>query len=289
MKKLVLASVMALASISLVTAPTLRAQGSDQITHPEPRRIQCVSNRQHPDRSKGQSLGPGRLSDRLSAERGQEGRPRQTDCTYQQTGDADKALGAASRLLQVDPNNMKAIYLSVIIKRSQCLKTSDPQTCDDAAALAPKGPGGSQARRCLRCRLEEDDRRDLSHLPLGHRPRRPGLKEGLQGSRGRVQEGADALSAAGHHQRHRPRWIPCSSPRPMPSPMRRDMVQAIWFYARAWNFAPPAYKAQIEPKLEYWYKRYHGNLDGLDAVKTASAAHALQAGFVHHRARAHAA
>src|SRR5208282_2497004 len=51
----------------------------------------------------------------------------------------------------------------------------------------------------------------------------------------------------------------------------RDPVQAVWFYARAWNFAPPAYKAQIEPKLEYWYKRFHGGLDGLDAVKTASA------------------
>ena len=51
----------------------------------------------------------------------------------------------------------------------------------------------------------------------------------------------------------------------------RDPVQAVWFYARAWNFAPPAYKTQIEPKLEYWYKRFHGGLDGLDAVKTASA------------------
>ena len=48
-------------------------------------------------------------------------------------------------------------------------------------------------------------------------------------------------------------------------------MQAVWFYARAWNFAPPAYKTQIEPKLEYWYKRFHGGLDGLDAVKTASA------------------
>ena len=47
-------------------------------------------------------------------------------------------------------------------------------------------------------------------------------------------------------------------------------MQAVWFYARAWNFAPPAYKAQIEPKLEYWYKRYHGGLDGLDAIKTAA-------------------
>ncbi len=51
----------------------------------------------------------------------------------------------------------------------------------------------------------------------------------------------------------------------------RDPVQAVWFYARAWNFAPPAYKAQIEPKMEYWYKRFHGGLDGLDAVKTAAA------------------
>ncbi len=51
----------------------------------------------------------------------------------------------------------------------------------------------------------------------------------------------------------------------------RDEVKACWFYARAWNFAPPAYKSQIEPKLEYWYKRFHGNLEGLDTVKTQSA------------------
>ena len=51
----------------------------------------------------------------------------------------------------------------------------------------------------------------------------------------------------------------------------RDEVKACWYYARAWNFAPPAYKAQIEPKLEYWYKQYHGNLEGIDEVKTASA------------------
>jgi hypothetical protein len=55
-------------------------------------------------------------------------------------------------------------------------------------------------------------------------------------------------------------------------PDARDLVQACWFYARAWNFAPPAYKAQIEPKLEYWYKRYHGNMDGLDALKAAAVA-----------------
>jgi hypothetical protein len=49
-------------------------------------------------------------------------------------------------------------------------------------------------------------------------------------------------------------------------------VQAVWFYARAWNFAPPAYKTQIEPKLDYYYKKFHGAMDRLDAVKAQAAA-----------------
>jgi len=51
----------------------------------------------------------------------------------------------------------------------------------------------------------------------------------------------------------------------------QDLIQAVWFYARVWDYAPPAYKAQIEPKLEYYYKKYHGKLDGLDAIKTQAA------------------
>ncbi len=51
----------------------------------------------------------------------------------------------------------------------------------------------------------------------------------------------------------------------------QDLVKAVWFYARVWDFAPPAYKTKIEPTLEYLYKKYHGSLDGLDAIKTQAA------------------
>jgi hypothetical protein len=57
----------------------------------------------------------------------------------------DKVIDAATRLLQVDPNNIKAIFASVYWKKQQCSSldasgvTTDPQTCDDAAALAQKG------------------------------------------------------------------------------------------------------------------------------------------------------
>ncbi len=59
----------------------------------------------------------------------------------------------------------------------------------------------------------------------------------------------------------------------------KDEVKAVWFYARAWDFAPAAYKAQIEPQLDYWYKRFHGTLDGdaaitqqIDAIKSQAQA-----------------
>ncbi len=59
--------------------------------------------------------------------------------TYQAIGDADKELSADTRMLQVDPNNLKAILYSVIIKKQQAQKSSDQQAADDSAALANKG------------------------------------------------------------------------------------------------------------------------------------------------------
>ena len=271
MKKLVLALVMAMAISSVVTAPTLRAQGSDQITIQNPAEFnayQTASTQADP------ATRASALEDFLKAFPQSVVKKAVLDQlidTYQQANDADKALGAASRLLQIDPNNMKAIVISVVLKKSQCQKTSDPQTCDDAAALAQKGlaaPKGADVSdsdwKTLTGKTypifdsaiavddliskkdskaaQDEYKKELMLYPLQATTSGPGLIDTFQL--------AEAYT----------------------KPDARDMVQAIWFYARAWNFVPPAYKVQIEPKLEYWYKRYHGNLEGLDAVKTASAA-----------------
>ena len=45
--------------------------------------------------------------------------------TYQQLQDLDKTLCAASRLLQLDAKNMKALFISVFIKKGQCAKSVD--------------------------------------------------------------------------------------------------------------------------------------------------------------------
>ena len=136
MKKFVFASGMALASIGFAVAPVLRAQ--DQValppaefaaysqattqTDPAARATALETFLTNYPQSKVKNTVLDGLVD-----------------TYKKLQDADKTLGAASRLLQVDPNNMKALFISVFIKKGQCAKTSDAQTCDDTAALATKG------------------------------------------------------------------------------------------------------------------------------------------------------
>jgi hypothetical protein len=280
MKKLVVASAMALACVSLVSAPALRAQeSSDQITIQNPQEFnayQQASTQTDPAQKAAalesfletypQSVVKKAVLDELIV-------------TYQGLNEPEKALSAASRLLQVDPNNMRAIYISVFIKKNDCQKSVNPtsgmsndaQTCDDAATLAQKGLVVPKPAN-----MSADDWKKLtdatypafhSSIALDDEVSKKDIKGAIAEYRAELmlyspeetkQVGpglADTLQLAEAYAK----------------PDARDEVLAIWFYARAWNFAPPAYKSQIEPKLEYWYKRFHGGLDGLDAVKTASA------------------
>ena len=50
------------------------------------------------------------------------------------------------------------------------------------------------------------------------------------------------------------------------------LAQAVWFYARAWNFAPVSLKNSIETKMKFYYAQHHGNLEGLDEIKALAEA-----------------
>ena len=198
--------------------------------------------------------------------------------TYQQLNQPDQALSAATRLMQVDPSNMKALYLSVAIKNAQCKKVldakgfaTDPAPCDDAASLAQKGltaakPAGTSdddwkkmtdasypvfdsaiafdevvSKKDFKAAVDEY-RKELMLFPADQTKSGTGL--------------VDSLNLA-------ETYVKLSPP---------DMVNAVWFYARAVDFAPAGYKPVIEKKLDYWYNKYHGSLDGLDAIKAQAQA-----------------
>src|ERR1039458_2617105 len=279
MKKLVFASVMALASLGLFTAPMLRAQDST-ITIKDPAEFNtynsacggCASptGQRDPNAKPSapalesfwlaypQSVVKGGVLDMLID-------------AYQGLHDDANTLSAATRLLQVDPNNMKAIFISVILKKTQCGKTSDAQTCDDAAALARKGllavkPAG----------MSDADWKKLtsgtypafhSAIAFDDAVSKKDFKGAIAEYTAELMLYTDAETQSGLGLQDTLFLAKAYS-----QPGSKDLVKAIWFYARVWNFVPPAAKPTIEKSLEYYYKLYHGNdLKGLEDIKAQAA------------------
>jgi hypothetical protein len=278
MKKIVFASMMALATVSLLAGPGLRAQDQDKITIKDPAEFNSyqMATTQSDPKAKAaalesflttypQSVVKNAVLDQLVD-------------AYQQSNEPDKTVEAAGRLLQVDPNNMKAIVLSVFIKKSMCARSVDPvtgkskdqTTCDDGAALAEKGlqvpkPAGLADDKwkeqttiaypafhsmiALDAAMKKDFKTAEAEykaelmLYTDEQSKTAGLSDTLLLAQAYSQPGA-----------------------------AQDLVLASWFYARVWNFAPANFKAKIESELERAYKKYHGGLDGLDALKQQATA-----------------
>ncbi|MGA2808843.1 MAG: hypothetical protein ABSE87_11965 [Terracidiphilus sp.] len=268
MKKLVFASVMALASISLVSAPTLRAQDSITIKDPAEFNAYQMATTQTDPKAKASALESFLTSYPQSVVK-----KAVLDLlidTYQQgLNDPDHTLSAASRLLQVDPNNMKAIFISVYIKKGQCAKTQDAQTCDDAAALAHKGllaakPAG----------VSDADwkTQTAATYPVFHSAIAFDDAVSKKDFKGAVAEyTAELMLYTDDQTKTAGLADTLHLAEAYAQPDAKDLVKSIWFYSRAWDFAPAGYKATIEKSLEYYYKKYHGDLKGLDDIKSQAA------------------
>jgi tetratricopeptide (TPR) repeat protein len=316
MKKIVLASVMALAVISLVSAPTLRAQDAGTITIKDPAEYNSYSQATTQSDPKAKAAALESFLNTYPQSVVKADVLKMLLETYQGLGDADHALSAANRLLQVDPANMEAIFLSVAIKVQQCKKgvdpktgfATDPQPCDDAAALAQKGlvapkPAAVSAdawktqtdtaypvfdsaiaaddvysKKDFKAAVDEY-RKELMLFPAAGTTSGTGLVDTLNLAEGYARlEPADAKAARDADLAAKAVTDPTAKPaadqaaKDAKAKDTDDYIEAIWFYARAWNFAPAGFKPQIEKKLDYWFNKFHGNLDGLDAIKSQAAA-----------------
>jgi hypothetical protein len=278
MKKLVFASPVALAAICLALAPQIRAQGSapdsGQVSLPADQ-YNAYQNAVSQSDPTAQAQGLETFLKTYPQTPIKKTVLDQLIDAYQKAGNAAGALDAATKLLQIDPNNAKATLISVYLDVAACKKNVDPQTgklsdpqpCDNAAVLADTGLKLTKP-------ADMDDATWKNFTAAGYPVFHSAIalddvlskqnfadaidqytQELMLYSEPQTEKGAGLVDT-----------LNLAEALAKPSD-KKDVVKAIWFYARAYDFAPAAYKPQIEPKLDYWYNRYHGTLDGDAAIK----------------------
>ncbi len=188
---------------------------------------------------------------------------------YQASNLPDKTVDAASRLLAVDPSNLRALAITVYIKKAQAAQKSTPAEqqplLDDAAASAQKGLTAPKPAN-----LADADYQKLkaattpifySAIALDDQAKKdfPGAVENFK----KELTATDAAQTQTGPALNDTYLLGQAYSQQTPP----DLKNAVWFLTRAAAYAPPAAKDQIEKAAEYYYKKYHGSMDGFDQVK----------------------
>ena len=276
MKKVALASLLAIATSMLCATPFALAQaaaggaGAQQITIKDPAEYNDYSNAisQSSPAAKASAIEGFLTKYPNSVVKGE--MLEQLMAAYQATNNMDKTVDAANRLLQVDPNNLRALAITVYIKKAQAAQKSTPAEqqplLDEAAANAQKGLAAPKPAN-----MPDADYQKLKDattpifygaIAMDNQLKKdyPGaveaFKKELQSVPAAQTQTGPALNdtyllGQAYAQQTPP-----------------DLKNAVWFLTRAAAYAPPAAKDQIEKAAEYYYNKYHGGMDGFDQVKT---------------------
>jgi hypothetical protein len=194
------------------------------------------------------------------------------------TFDQAKTVDAATRLLQVEPNNLKAMYLIVLIKKQQAVAAASNPTqqgplFDDAAAMAQKGLAAPKPDNVK----DEDFKKQKTALePIFDSVIADDDLYSKKDMKAAIDEFRKELEFLSTNNPDATKVAPAlndtlllgQSYTQLTPP---DMINGVWFLTRAENFAPADFKAQIDKSARYWYKRYHGKEDGFEAVLAKSA------------------
>src|SRR5258707_7629462 len=187
--------------------------------------------------------------------------------------DAAKTLDAADRLLQVDPNNLRAFtfetYFRLVGADSITDATAKQAALDKAADYAQKGLAATKPA--------DTSAADFTALQT---QAKPVFYRAIATAALNKKDAATAIT----NYKQELASVPVADTT-KPGPLLQDtyflglaylqsnppdLVNCTWYVSRFVAFAPEPYKTQMLPTAKYCYKKYHGADEGYDAVLAAA-------------------
>jgi hypothetical protein len=187
--------------------------------------------------------------------------------------DPAKTLDAADRLLQVDPNNLRALTFETYFRLTGADSVADPTAkqaaLDKAADYAQKGLAVTKPA--------EMSAADFTTLQT---QAKPVFYRAIAMAALNKKDAATAVTNFKQELHSVP-----DADTTKPGPLLQDtyflglaylqstppdLLNCTWYVARFVAFAPEPYKTQMLPTAKYCYKKYHGADDGFDTVLAAA-------------------
>jgi hypothetical protein len=187
--------------------------------------------------------------------------------------DPAKTLDAADRLLQVDPNNLRALTFETYFRLTGADAITDPAAkqaaLDKAAEYAQKGLAVTKPA--------DTSAADFAALQA---QAKPVFYRAIATAALNKKDGATAVT----NFKQELASVPVADTT-KPGPLLQDtyflglaylqsnppdLVNCTWYISRFVAFAPEPYKTQMLPTAKYCYKKYHGSDEGYDAVLAAA-------------------
>ena len=198
--------------------------------------------------------------------------------TYQQTNNLPKTEDAATRLLQVNPNNVTALALLSYSKRAQALSSQGPTAQQAAQQAADYGQKGITA---LQTYQKPEGMTDDQFAQL--KTQLANIFNSAVGMNALMTK--DYASAQSHLT-----VAVASNPADFTTTyqlalanldaLQPNYIDGLWYIARAANLAPnPQYKQSISEYGRRKYIKYHGGDDGWADILTAAASPTKPANF----------
>jgi hypothetical protein len=194
--------------------------------------------------------------------------------------DPVKTLDAADRLLQVDPNNLRALTFAVYFH----MQAGD-QATDAAAKTAAYDKAAELAQKGLAVTTKPQDMSDADFNTLKLAAAQV-FNRAIAAAALNKKDGATAVAALRKNLASVPEaetvkpglllqdTFTLGTAYYQSTPP--DYANCAWFAARAAGLAPEPYKTQMMPLAKYCYKKFHGADDGFDALLAAATAHLNQ-------------
>ncbi len=188
---------------------------------------------------------------------------------YQKTGNQQKTLDAATKLLAVDPNNERALFLLAYFDRMKA-QGGDANAKQDLADAKKYGEMGLQG---LPKFIKPEGTSDADFQKM--KDQMTGVFNAAIGISDITDKDYDdarkslraAVDSSPDFQKDfsvvYPLALAYAGPTPPDPKVAPDPLNAIWFAARASVVAPtPQYQQQIEKYAKNQYMKYHGGDDG---------------------------